>query len=223
MMCDARVWRHQTRALETDYNVVVLPIHGASSIERIAEQVLLVAPEKFVLAGLSMGGIVAMEVWRQSPDRITHLGLFDTNYLPDPPERQRLRMRQMEQVEQGELRRVLSEELKPNYLARIHRGNQQLLDEVLDMGMSLGTDVFIRQSLALKDRPDSTGTLPSITIPTLVVCGDEDQLCPVHLHETMAGIIPGTRLQVIENCGHLSTLEQPQIVSDALRSFLEAN
>ena len=126
----------------------------------------------------------------------------------------------MEDVSTGLLEAVLRDELKPNYLARCHRGNVELLDDVLSMGLALGADVFQRQSLALRDRPDSTDTLRSITCPTLVLCGDEDRLCTPELHREIATLIPGAQLVLLPQCGHLSTMEQPDAVNQALVRWL---
>lgn len=167
-----------------------------------------------------MGGIVAMEMWRQAPERVTGLALLDTNYRADTPEKRTMRDAQMQAVASGRLLEVLREELKPNYLARVHRGNTALLDEVLAMGMDLGEEVFKRQSLALKSRPDSAGTLPAIDCPALVLCGDEDSLCPPALHREMAEALPNAEFSIISGCGHLSTMEQPQAVTTAMAGWL---
>lgn len=220
MMCDATLWGAQMDALGDRCRVAVGDIGGADSIAAIAAQVLAQAPARFSLAGLSMGGIVALEIWRRAPGRIEGLALLDTNFRPDPSERRELRDRQISDVARGDLAAVLRDELKPNYLARCHRDNTALLDDVLAMGIALGPDVFRRQSLALRDRPDSTATLPDISCPTLVLCGDEDRLCPPELHREMARLIPGAQLEVVSDCGHLSTMEQPDAVNAALLRWL---
>jgi pimeloyl-ACP methyl ester carboxylesterase len=223
MMCDASLWSNQVAALGAHWHVSVGDITGADSVGEIAAQVLAAAPRSVAVAGLSMGGIVALEMWRQAPERIERLALLDSNFRADPPERQRLRDRQVADVAAGSLARVLREELKPNYLADCHRGNTALLDEVLGMGMALGADVFRRQSLALRNRPDSSTTLATITCPVLVLCGDEDRLCPPALHREMAALIPNAALDIVPRCGHLSTLERPNAVSAALRRWLTYN
>jgi pimeloyl-ACP methyl ester carboxylesterase len=222
MMCDARLWRHQIRGLGEGYEICVGDIGYADSVGAIAREVLAAAPSRFSLAGLSMGGIVALEMWRLAPQRIKRLALLDTNFRADTPERRSLRDDQIERVAGGALESVLRDELKPNYLAHCHQGNSELLDEVLAMGLDLGKEIFVRQSQALRDRPDSTGTLPDIDCPTLVLCGSEDDLCPVTLHREMAAAIPGAWLRIIDDCGHLSTMEQPDKVTEALRDWLLA-
>ncbi|MEH6587938.1 MAG: alpha/beta fold hydrolase [Halioglobus sp.] len=221
MMCDAGLWASQTKVLAAEYSIFHGDITRDADISTIARRVLSHAPERFALAGLSMGGIVAMEMWRQAPQRIERLALLDTNFRSDSMERQEMRNRQMNEVRQGSLGAILRDELKPNYLARCHRGNTALLDDVLYMGMSLGEGVFERQSLALRDRQDSTSTLATINCPTLVLCGEEDSLCPPQLHREMTSLIPGARLEIIHECGHMATMEQPDKVTTALHHWLK--
>ncbi len=218
MMCDARLWTHQMRDLEADCQVPSLA--GSSQLQTLAERILENAPDRFAVAGLSMGGIVAFELWRQAPERITHLALIDTNPFAETPERQSLRLEQIEFALQGGLRKLATESLKPLYLAEANRDDDKLLDTILDMALDLGPEVFREQSLALRDRPDSASLLPAIDVPTTVICGAEDALCPVHYHEFMATQIPGARLVVIDNCGHLASMEQPDAVTHELRNLL---
>ena len=222
MMCDERLWQHQINHFSKSHQVIVAEISGANTVAEIASRVLLKAPARFSLAGLSMGGIVAMEMWRQAPERIERLALLDTNHHADAPEKFMIRHRQMEAVTLGRLLDVMREELKPNYLAACHRNNSQLLDEVLTMGIDQGEEVFVQQSLALRDRIDSGPTLKTISCPTLVLCGEEDLLCPVSVHQYMADNIPSAKLEVIEDCGHLATMEQPEQVNQAMQQWLLA-
>ena len=220
MMCDERMWAAQLRSVSALADIKVGDITRCDSIAGIAASVLLQAPEYFSLAGLSMGGIVAMEMWRQQPQRIERLALLDTNFRADAPERQAIRNRQIPAAAQGGLESILRDELKPNYLAQEHRSNLALLDELLQMGLDLGDDVFVRQSLALRDRSDGTSTLPTISCPTLILCGAEDSLCPPSVHEEMAELIKGARLDIVPSCGHLSTMEQPEYVNRVLSEWL---
>jgi pimeloyl-ACP methyl ester carboxylesterase len=214
MMCDARMWLHQVEAMRVPaYHA---DMTKADNFSDMALQVLDSAPQKFALAGLSMGGILALEICRQAPERITHLALLDTNPHAEQADRKSLRLKQIERVSSGRLRELAVEELKPLYLAKAHRNDEHLLDTILRMALDLGPDVFRAQSIALRDRIDSVPTLSNIDCPTLVLCGAEDTLCPVEYHELMAKQIPNARLSVIDQCGHLSTLEQPEIVSQLL-------
>lgn len=221
MMLDRGLYRHQIRSLSGSTEIIVGDITGSDRIETIARDVLRAAPPRFALAGLSMGGIVALEMWRQARERITHLALLDTTPYADLPERTALRMEQIATVERGKLREVLVDSLKPRYLAAKNRGSQLLLKRILAMGLALGPEVFRRQSLALCDRPDSTAALTTIDCPALVLCGREDALCPAELHGTMAAAMPRADLLVLSDCGHLSAIEEPIAVTAALRHLLK--
>ena len=218
MMCDARLWQHQVDALDQD--CIHADTTGADNFESMAQRVLENAPDRFAVAGLSMGGILGFEIWRQAPERVTHMALLDTNPHAEVPERKALRPKQIETALGGGLRELAIESLKPLYLAEAHRDDEELLGLILDMALDLGPEVFRTQSLALRDRIDSVPALATITCPTLVLCGREDTLCPVQHHELMAEQIPDSRLVVVENCGHLSSLEQPAIVTAELKRLL---
>ena len=220
MMCDARLYGPQIAAFGGARAIHVPALGGHDSTAALAAEVLAHAPPRFALAGLSMGGIVAMEIMAQAPDRIARLALLDTNPLADHPESQRRREVQMENVERGRLRTVMRDDLKPNYL---HDGPQkaQVLDLCMAMAMDLGPAVFVAQSRALRDRPDRRETLRGVGVPTLVLCGREDRLCPPERHEMMHALIPGARLEIVEGAGHLPTLERPLETTMALRRWLE--
>lgn len=219
MMLDARLYAYQLAHLAGAHTTMVGDLTRSSSVTELAADVLRDAPRRFALIGLSMGGIVALEVWRQASERITHIGLLDTTFYPDRPERRELRLEQIAKVEMGGLREVTAS-LKPMYLSSRNRNNPHLLQAILDMGLTLGPDVFRRQSLALRDRDNSIDTLPTISCPTLILCGREDQLCPMDWHVAMANAIPHADLVVLADCGHLSAMEEPQAVTAALEWLL---
>lgn len=221
MMCDGRLFGPQVAAFEADREVIVADITGAADTGTLAASVLAAAPERFALAGLSMGGIVAMEVMAQAPDRVERLALLDTNPRAELPEVQARREPQIEAVRAGGLERVMREELKPNYLADGPRLGE-ILDLCMAMALDLGPAVFERQSLALRDRPDRQDVLRGVRVPTLVLCGRHDRLCPVERHELMHGLIPGSRLVIVEGAGHLPTLERPDETNAALADWLAA-
>lgn len=222
MMCDARLFAPQIDALAGRAQIWVGDIGGHASIDAIARDVLDRVPfARFSLGGLSMGGIVAMAMLRAAPERIERLALLDTNHLDETPERQRARGPQIERVRAGGLREVLSLEMKPLYVAPERAVDQALLDLVLQMGLDQGPGVFERQSLALRDRADSTATLRAFCGPALVLCGREDRLCPVERHRLMASLMLRGRLVVVDGAGHLPCLEAPDAVTAALRSWLD--
>lgn len=223
LMCDARLFAPQLADLAdaADMRVADLGRPGPPTVEALAADALAQAPwPRFAACGLSMGGIVAMAMLRAAPGRIAALALLDTNHRAEMPDRQAARGPQIERALAGGLRRVLVEEMKPLYLAPGHAHREEILETVLDMAVDLGPDVFRRQSLALRDRPDSADTLRGVRVPTLVLCGRHDRLCPPSRHEEMAALAPGARLAFAEAAGHLSTLEAPDEVGRELRAWL---
>lgn len=219
MLCDQRMWAHQLDALHIP--VQVADLTRSEDFESMAARVLAEAPPTFAMAGLSMGGIAAFEIWRQAPERVTHVALLDTNPHADAEDRRHLRLKQIAEARSGKLRELAIESLKPLYLAECNRENEALLEILLDMALDCGPDVFERQSRALLNRPDSVPTLGTMDVPALVLCGREDSLCPVSYHELMAAEIPNSELMVLDRCGHLSTMEQPEATSRALIELFE--
>ncbi len=221
MMCDARLYQPQITALSGSRPLLTFPLAMQDSVQAMAADILANAPPVFALAGLSMGGIVAMEVVRQAPDRVERLALLDTNPLAEKPEVKDRRGPQMAAVRDGKLRQVMRDEMKPNYLAD---GPNQgaILDLCMAMAEDLGPDVFLCQSRALMDRPDQSETLKAYTGTSLVLCGREDGLCPVERHQLMHDLLPNSRFDIIEQAGHLPTLEQPNETTAALIRWLEA-
>ncbi len=217
MMCDARLFAPQI----TELGGVCLN-YGLDhdSVEDMAAH-LLQTPGQMALVGLSMGGILAMEMLRQAPDRIERIALLDTNPLAEKPEIQARREPQMQAVRDGRLAAVMRDEMKPNYLADGPQ-KQGILDLCMDMALKAGKQVFLNQSKALRDRPDQSETLRGFTGPALVLCGREDTLCPISRHELMHDLMPQSALKIIDGAGHLPTLEQPTQTTAALRRWLES-
>jgi pimeloyl-ACP methyl ester carboxylesterase len=220
LMCDARLWGPQIAAFSGARPIHLAAIGGADRVDALAAAVLRAAPLRFALAGLSMGGIVAMEALRQAPIRVERLALLDTNPLAEAPDVAARRERQIERARAGGLAEVIRDEMKPHYLAEGPR-RAEILDLVMAMAESLGPAVFERQSRALQTRPDQSETLAAFAGPALVLCGAEDRLCPVARHEMMHGLLRGSKLAVVAGAGHLPTLEQPAAVNAALAAWLE--
>ena len=220
MMCDERLFVQQIAVFGRDRDVIVPKLTGATSMEALAENVLAEAPPCFALAGVSMGGILAMECARQAQHRITHLALIDTNPFAEREEMKQRRAAQLKAVESGLLKSVMREDMKPNYFIDPADGIA-LRDLCMEMALSLGTTAFIEQSMALRDRPDYCSTLRRVTCPTLILCGRHDRLCPVERHEAMKQMMPHARLCIIEDAGHLPTIETPDQVTLALKNLLE--
>lgn len=220
MMCDARLFTPQIAAFSGQRHLFLASAAGHDSIAAMAASILDAAPGRFALCGLSMGGIIAMEMMRQAPDRVDRIALLDTNPLAEKDEVKTRRAPQMEAVRRGELAAVMQEQVMPNYLSPAHQ-LPAVLDLCLDMALGLGAQVFLDQSRALMDRRDQCETLRQAAMPALVLCGRDDVLCPLERHDLMAGLTPGSTLEVIENAGHLPTLEQPEQTNAALLRWLE--
>ena len=212
MMCDERLFQDMP-------NRICLSISQHDTVEAMAADVLSKAPDSFALGGLSMGGIVAMEVIAQAPDRVTKLALMDTNVEAESDRVKAMRAPQMDKVRAGQLEGVMRDEMKPYYLAD-GPDQKQVLDLCMDMAMALGPEVFLRQSSALMSRPDQKDTLSRWTKPTLILTGAEDRLCPMHRHRLMADLMPQADLVVIDGAGHLPTLERPDPTRAALMRWL---
>jgi len=207
MMCDARMWGGLPASLSPRPVIHHVPT-GADSMAALAAIFLADAPPRFALAGLSMGGILSMEILRQAPERVERLALLDTNPRAETPEVQAGRAPQIGRALTGGLAAVMRDEMKPNYLAA-GPGQGAILDLCMDMALALGPEVFARQSRALRDRADQQATLAAFAGPALVLMGAEDRLCPRDRHDLMHRLMPQSRLIIIPGAGHLPTLEAP--------------
>jgi pimeloyl-ACP methyl ester carboxylesterase len=217
---DARLWEPQVKALAGEADCRVADITGADTMAGLAEAVLKQAPgDKFVLAGLSMGGYVSLEILRQAPERVLGLALFDTSARPDTPEATENRRKQMALAEK-DFEAVISA-LIPKWVTPDGLKNAAAVALMADMARKNGPSVFVRQQKAILGRIDSRPHLKDIRCPTLVVCGRQDAITPLAVHEEMAAGIPGARLETIDKAGHLSPLEQPHAVTDVLKEWLK--
>lgn len=218
MMCDARMWGGIPAALTLHQVGHILPT-GADTMADLARQALAEVPPRFALAGLSMGGILAMEMLAQAPERITRLALLDTNPLAESAEVLARRGPQIAKALTGGLASVMRDEMKPNYLAP-GPDKGAILDLCLDMALALGPEVFARQSRALADRADRQAALAPFKGPALVLMGEGDRLCPRDRHDLMHRLMPQSRLVIIPGAGHLPPLEQPLATAAALSAWL---
>ena len=219
MMCDSRLFEPQITNFSRNRLVCVAPVSGFNSVENIAAEVLKVTPSKFILAGLSFGGIVAMEIVRQAPSRIIKVVFMDTNHKAESPEVSAKRTPQIESVKQGHLRRIMQDEIKPNYLVKGIK-TAGILNLCMDMANDLGGQVFIEQSRALTSRRDQTETLMKVKVPALVLCGMHDRICPIKIHQEMASLLKNSTLAIVPNAGHLPTLENSEETNRILQKWL---
>ncbi len=224
LLCDEALWAHQTAHLADLADIQVADFAAGDppqdSLGEMARRALAAAPERFALAGLSMGGYVAQEIMRQAPERVTRLALLDTSPLADTPEQRRRRQGLMALARTGKFRGV-TEKILPMFLPEDRLGDKALTGEIMAMAERVGREAFLAQQQAIQDRPDSRPDLAKVTCATLVVCGRLDALTPLARAEEIADAVPGAALVVIENCGHMATMERPEAVTALMRYWLQ--
>jgi pimeloyl-ACP methyl ester carboxylesterase len=217
---DADAFEHQLAVLRERATCKVADLTRGESIAQLAEQAFEQAPAgPLAVAGHSMGGYVALEMVRRHPDRIERLALLNTHARPDSPESTENRRRLMALAEK-DFPGVI-QALTPKLLAPAHQQELGMTGTISEMALGVGKEAFLRQERAIIGRIDSRPHLGAIRCPTLVVAGREDQIMPVEWLEEMARGIPGARLEVIEGCGHMASIEQPRVVAKLLRGWLE--
>jgi pimeloyl-ACP methyl ester carboxylesterase len=218
-LCTRDLWRSQIDALAGDADIIVADIGRAHDFPTMARQILAQAPERFSLAGLSMGGYIAFEVLRQAPDRVSRLALLDTNARADRDEQIKQRHLLIGMGRALGVRAVQAALLK--FLLHPSRlDDRPLVDRVLAMADTTGQPAFERQQAAIMGRPDNRSFLAGINCPTLIVVGEQDALTPVKVAQEMHAGIAGSRLEVIADCGHLPTMERPEVASKLLADWL---
>jgi pimeloyl-ACP methyl ester carboxylesterase len=218
LICDQRLWRDVIDGLADSIAPMVADLRLDESIAAMAARTLAAAPPRFALAGLSMGGYVALEVMRQAPERVTHLALFDTSARADTEERRQTRRKGIEMIGQGKFIGV-SRGLLGQLVAPHHLGTP-LAEEVQAMSERVGGDVYIRQQRAIMGRIDSLPHLKDIAVPTLVGVGALDKMTPPELAEEMASHIPNAELVQFPDAAHLPTMENPGPVVEAMQGWL---
>ena len=224
LLCDQAVWAPQIAALGDRVNAHVVHYGERNSLTAMAQHVLDTAPApRFALAGHSMGGRVAFEVWRLAPERVTRLALLDTSYHPLAPgeagENEKLGRHTLLEKARHDGMRAMADEWARGMVHESRIGGP-VFEAILDMFERSSPEVFAAQIQALLDRPDADPLLPTITCPTLVLCGREDVWSNPARHQHLHARIPGSTLVIVERCGHMSTMEQPEAVSQALRQWL---
>jgi len=219
LLCSARLWAAQIDGLSDLADIAVADMTRDDTMAGMAQRVLDCTDGTFSLAGLSMGGYVAMEVMRRAPERVERLALLDTGARADTEEQTIRRRDLIGLADRGEFKAV-SPKLLPLFVHPDRLADKAMVDAISKMADSVGKDAFLRQQQAIMHRPDSRPGLAAIACPTLVVCGREDLLTPPELSEEIAGLVPGADFVLIEGCGHLSTMERPDDVNAALRSWM---
>lgn len=221
LLCSAEVFAPQVAALWPYGPVTVASTLEGATMEEMAAAILAGAPPRFALAGISMGGYLCFEILRRAPERVVKLALIDTTARPDTPEQTANRRALVAQARAGDFEGVAMRSLT----ALLHPARQD--DGVLRatnarMARAVGVEGFARQQEAILGRPDSRPSLAAIKAPTLIVVGEQDAVTPPDRAEEMAREIAGSRVVVAAECGHLSTLEQPQAVNQALIEWINS-
>jgi pimeloyl-ACP methyl ester carboxylesterase len=215
----ANLFEHQADVLAEVVGVSIADLTASDSVAELAKEALARAPDgPFVLVGMSMGGYVALEIMRQAPERVCALVLMSTSARPDTREATATRN---ELIELGKkdfpavIEKLLTRMAHPDHVA-----TPEVSGVFHSMATALGYEVFERQQHAIIGRTDSRPTLSDIKCPTLVLCGREDLVTPLDDHRELVAGIAGAQLRIIDTCGHLAPLEQPEQVTDILREWL---
>ena len=219
LLCSPRLYAEQLPPLWRFGPVSVASIHHDDSMAAIARRFLAAAPPQFALAGLSMGGYLAFEIMRQAGHRVTRLALLNTSARPDTAEQAQSRRDQVAMTQDGRFTEV-ADILYRRWVRAARRGDPALQRVIRQMAVETGPQAFIRQQTAIVSRPDSRAGLAAIGCPVLVVAGADDDITTPDRAAEIAGHIPRARLVVVPDCGHLSTLEQPAAVTQALVGWL---
>lgn len=225
-MCDQTVWEHQSAELETHRCVSMHWGLDHNSLVAMAEATLATAPPKFALAGHSMGGRVALEVYRLAPERVTHLAVMDTGVAPlaagTPGEDEKRGRYRLLNIARTEGIRAMAVEWLKGMLPPYHLHQEPLRENIIQMFERKSADLFETQLTALLQRPDARPMLGNIKCPTLVLTGEDDAWSPPVRHQEIADAIPGARLVIVPKSGHMVTMEQSEAVTTAMRSWLSA-
>lgn len=225
LLCSPRLYAPQVAALRDIAEVVVpdwrqAPLSIFDSWNRTARWVLDQAPAgKFALAGLSLGGMIAVEIMQIAADRVTKLALLDTGMRSQTPTEQAVRRARIRLANEGHFELVLGLQMS-RFIPAYRLPDKALVDEVMAMCTETGVEIYKRQEELAAVRVDRRPDLPKITCPTVVVCGRDDAATPLFMSEEIAAAIKGSELIVIEQCGHLITMEKPAETNAILRRWL---
>lgn len=220
LAADAAMWQAQLAGLPAHWNALVCDVHMRSdSIPAMAQALLDEHEGELVLCGASMGGMIAMEAVRQAPERIRGLALLGTNAQPKSEDMRALREAAIALFEQDRVAEVIG----PNVALAFHPDNASALAPAyLDFVLRAGANQLVRQNRAVISRPDARTHLPQVRCPTLVMCGDTDRLAPPECSREIAALVPNAQLVMVQDCGHMLTMEQPEIVNATLAAWLES-
>ncbi|MFV0432196.1 MAG: alpha/beta fold hydrolase [Alphaproteobacteria bacterium] len=220
LLNDARLWQHQIDFFQSDYNIITPQVAGHKHISPMAQEILKQAPETFALAGLSMGGYIAMEIMRLAPSRVSHIAFLDTSWLADSEERKKERMRLIELSKLGRFEGVTNMLLK-QIIAPENLNNEPLVATIKAMAKETGQEEFVNQQKIILSRPDSRHDFSSIRIPALCLVGSHDQLTPPQILKDMSKALAKGIYCEIAGAGHLPPLEQAIATTAAMQIWLQ--
>lgn len=218
-LCNTLLFKHQIADLTDIADCQVANHSSSDDLKDVAAHILASVSGRFSVMGLSYGGIIAFEMIRQAPNRIQKLILLNTNHKKPSETTRANQERFLGMAALGNFRNITTDFLKDAMLHPKHAAKAELRTEILQMAMDTGETAFFRQIKAQLNRPDSTQDLSHIQCPVLIMTGREDKVCTPELHQEMARLIPHATLKIIEECGHLSTMEQPKKVNLIIRHW----
>jgi pimeloyl-ACP methyl ester carboxylesterase len=218
-LCDGSLFQQQVEAFD-DFAQCTIGDHSSSDdLQKVAANILDCTKGDFSVMGLSYGGIIAFEMWRQAPERMKRLILLNTTFKLPSSETRIKQQRFVSMARRGEFKEIIVNNLKDTLLHPDHAAMPDIRKQVLDMALKTGKEKYYKQINSQLGRPDSTTDLHFIKCPTLIITGRQDKICTPEIHAQMAAMIPNSKLEIIENCGHLTTLEQPEKVSEVIRKW----
>ncbi len=218
-LCDETLFEKQMEGLADLADCRIADHSSSDSLKEVAANIINSVSGDFSIMGLSYGGIIAFEIMRQAPNRVKKLILLNTNHK-EPSEKTRVtQQRFVGMAYLGEFENITKDILIDAMLHPKHASQPEMRNAVLQMTLNIGEERFYKQIKAQLGRPDSTPDLPNIQCPTLVMTGREDKVCPIPQHEEITNLIPNATFEIIEECGHLSTMEQPEKVNQLIRNW----
>lgn len=224
LMCDETVWRHQVAVLGRGREILVAEHAQSSTLGAMAERILDEAAPRFALVGHSMGGRVALEVVARAPERVSRVALLDTGYEALAPgeagDREKAGRYRLLEIAQRDGMLAMARDWARGMVHPARLTDHALMDAIHTMIVRAGVAKFEAQIRALLARPDRTELLADLRIPTLVLCGSDDSWSPLSRHEVMSRLIKGSHLVAVPECGHMSTMERPEVITAALSAWL---
>ena len=218
LLCDDALWRDQVAGLADVARVRCADLTRGDSLEALARGVLAEAGPRVALAGFSLGGFVAQAIARLAPGRIARLALLDTAAHPDTPARAAERAARARAARAPGAFRGITDHMLAGFIHPSRRADAELTGRIGAMTRRLGREVFLRQNALA--RPDGTAALAALDCPILLLCGADDAVTPAADHRALARTLPGARLVVVPECGHMAPMEAPDAVTRALRDWL---